>query len=164
MLELLESLLDEPAAVPGEYTLVRVSRRAMATAFEVAIPQGSHPDAIAAAEDALDLIDELEDQMTVFRDTSEVSRINATASQQPVPVEAKLFELFQRCAAWTRETAGAFDIATGALTKAWGFYRRDGQVPLPRDRNKAMARTGMKHAILASRERKRPESGTVKFR
>src|SRR6185312_8706456 len=162
MLELLESLLDEPAAAPGEYSLVRVSRRAMATTFEVAIPQGSHPNAVAAAEDALDLIDELEEQMTVFRDTSEVSHINNTASQKPVPVEAHLFELFQRCAAWTRETDGAFDIATGALTKTWGFYRRDGRVPLPRDRNKAMARTGMKHVILASlagRERKRPESG-----
>ena len=95
MLELIESLLDEPAAAPGEYGLVRVSRRAMATTFEVAIPQGSHPNAVAAAEDALELIDELEEQMTVFRDTSEVSQINAAASRQPVPVEVRLFELFQ---------------------------------------------------------------------
>ena len=162
MLELIESLLDEPAAAPGEYGLVRV-RAAMATTFEVAIPQGSHPNAVAAAEDALELIDELEEQMTVFRDTSEVSQINAAASRQPVPVEVRLFELFQRCADWTRETDGAFDIAAGALTKAWGFYRRDGRVPSPRG-STAMAATGMKHVILASRERKRPESGTVKFR
>jgi thiamine biosynthesis lipoprotein len=157
MLELLDSLEPGPVEA-GEYHLVRVSRRAMATTFEVAIPQGSHPRAIAAAEDALDLIDELEDQMTVFREASEVLRVNEIAAREPVRVEANLFELFQHCAAWTRETDGAFDIATGALTKAWGFYRREGSVPTPRARNEAMARTGMRHVILNA------ENRTIKFR
>jgi thiamine biosynthesis lipoprotein len=174
---------DEPAP-PDEYALLRVSRRAMATLFEVAIPHGT-PNALAAAEDALDLIDELEDQMTVFRDQSEVSRLNATAADGPVAVESRLFDLFSRCAAWTNETAGAFDIATGALTKAWGFYRRQGRVPTTRERRDAMDRTGMRHVILNSsssprrgeggerRSRERGEGGgageervvpTVKFR
>lgn len=118
----------------------------MATTFEVAIPQGSHPEPVAAAEAALDLIDSLEDQMTVFREHSEVSRINESTGA--VPVEARLFDLFERCAVWTRETEGAFDIATGALTKAWGFYRREGRVPSPREQADAMARTGMRHVIL----------------
>jgi FAD:protein FMN transferase len=148
---------DNPAP-PGEFHLVRVSRRAMATTFEVAIPQGSHSDAIAAAEDALDLIDDLEDQMTVFRDHSEVSRINEHAANAPAIVEKQLFELLSRCSGWTRETDGAFDIATGALTKAWGFYRREGRVPTPRERIDAMAKTGMRHVILNR------ESGTIKFR
>jgi len=154
---LLVSLADEPAP-PGEYHLVRVSRRAMATTFEVAIPHGSHPNAIAAAEDALDLIDRLEDQMTVFRDQSEVSRINEHAAKGPAIVEEHLFELLSRCAGWTRETEGAFDIATGALTKAWGFYRREGRVPSPRQRSDAMASTGMRHVILNQHHR------TIKFR
>jgi len=145
-------------AVSTEYQLLRVSRRAMATTFEVAIPHGSHSDPVAAAEDALDLIDSLEDQMTVFREDSEVSRLNDFAAAGAVPVEPQLLDLFERCAAWTRETDGAFDIATGALTKAWGFYRREGRVPSPRERSDAMARTGMRHVIL------NPEARTVKFR
>ncbi|HUR54243.1 MAG TPA: FAD:protein FMN transferase, partial [Gemmataceae bacterium] len=138
-----------------EFPLVRVSRRAMATRFEIDIPCG-RPDAVAAASDALDLIDDLEDQLTVFRDHSEVSRLNAAGSADAV--EANLFDLLTRCATWTRETDGAFDIATGALTKAWGFYRREGRVPTPRERSEAMAKTGMRHVIL------RPESRAVKFR
>ena len=140
------------------YQLVRISRRAMATTFEIAIPQGSHPRAIAAAEDALDLIDQLEDQLTVFRDHSEVSRLNSQAASGPIHLEVHLYDLLERCAIWTRETEGAFDIATGALTKAWGFYHREGRVPLPRERNAAMARTGMKHVILNRAAR------SVKFR
>ena len=150
--------IEESLATSSEYRLVRVSRRAMATTFEIAIPQGSHPRAIAAAEDALDLIDQLEDQLTVFRDHSEVSRLNSHAASGPIHLEVHLYDLLERCAAWTRETEGAFDIATGALTKAWGFYHREGRVPLPRERNAAMARTGMKHVILNR------ESRAVKFR
>ena len=139
------------------FTLVRVSRRAMATRFEVALPAGT-PDAVAAAEDALDLIDQLEDQLTVFRDHSEVCRLNATAAAGPVVAEEKLFELLTTCAAWTRETDAAFDVATGALTRAWGFFSRQGRVPTPRERADTMARTGMRHVILNAERR------SVKFR
>ena len=149
---------DEPDTLPGEFTLVRVSRRAMATTFEVAIPVGAHPNPVAAAEDALDHIDELEDQMTAYRDHSEVSRLNASAANGFVEVEARLFELFARCAVWTRETGGAFDIATGALTKAWGFYRRDGAVPPAHELVEAMRATGFRHVVLDETRR------AVKFR
>lgn len=132
---------------PEGFALVRVSRRAMATRFEVAIPYGV-PDAIAAAEDALDLIDELEDQLTVFREHSEICRINARAAFESMPVEAKLFDLLQFCACLTRETEGAFDIAVGSMIKAWGFYDRQGRMPTPREQAAAMETTGMKHVVL----------------
>jgi len=66
--------------------------------------------------------------------------------------------LFQRCAGWTHETEGAFDIATGAIIKAWGFFKREGRVPSPTERIEAMNRTGFRHVILS------PETRTVKYR
>jgi thiamine biosynthesis lipoprotein len=130
----------------------------MATTFEVAIPAGTHPTPVPAATAALDLIDALEDQLTVYRDHSEVSRLNATAADAPVVVEAELFDLCSRCAGWTVETEGAFDVATGAIIKAWGFFRREGCVPEPRERIDAMARTGFRHVVLNA------ESRSVKYR
>jgi thiamine biosynthesis lipoprotein len=155
---LLEYLFDDAPVAPSEFALVRVSRRAMATTFEIAIPAGSLPDPVAAAEDALDLIDALEDQMTVYRDDSEVARLNETAHAGFVPVEPRLFELFERCAAWTLATGGAFDIATGALTKAWGFYRREGRVPPEPELVRAMRTSGFRHVVLDAARR------AVKFR
>jgi thiamine biosynthesis lipoprotein len=146
---LLDFLLsDEPDAPPSEYSLVRVSRRAMATTFEVAVPVGAARDPVAAADAALDLIDDLEDQMTVYRDHSEVARLNAAAAGRFVAVEPQLFALFARSAVWSRETGGAFDIAAGALTKAWGFHRRAGAVPPPRALVAAMRATGFRHVML----------------
>ncbi len=145
---LLDFLLSDEPDAPSEFSLVRISRRAMATTFEIAFPAGTHPDPVAAGTDALDLIDELEDQMTVYREYSEVSRLNATAATGFVELEPRLFELFARCAVWTRETGGAFDIATGALTKAWGFYRRDGAVPPAQELVEAMRASGFRHIVL----------------
>jgi thiamine biosynthesis lipoprotein len=156
MLESLISLVDEPE-VPPEYALVRVSRRAMATTFEVAIPCGSHPNPIAAATAALDRIDELEDQLSIYREHSEITRLNTRAADEPIVVEAQLFELLTRCAMWTRDTMGTFDIATGALIKAWGFHQRQGRVPTPAQRLAAMACTGFHHVILNA------QTQTVKF-
>jgi thiamine biosynthesis lipoprotein len=140
--------LQEP---DEEFTLLRFGRRAMATTFEVILPFGV-PNAPDRAEAALDEVDRLEDQLTVFRPNSEVSRLNQTAAQQPVPVETQLFQLLLQSAELTRETEGALDIATGALTKVWGFYRRSAAVPSPTELASVMTRVGMRHVVLNPRE------------
>ena len=62
------------------------------------------PGAVDLACRALDLIDELEAQLTVYRDDSEVSRLNATAHLGPVEVEPGLFGLLQQAVTLSRET------------------------------------------------------------
>lgn len=140
----------------NDLTLIRLSRRAMATQFEIAIPAGER-EALSAAEDALDLIDSIEEKLTVYRPTSTISQLNEQASRAPVSVDHELFALLSECATLSQATAGAFDIATGALIKAWGFYQREGRVPSSAEFSKAMAATGMKHVSLDARHQ------TVKF-
>jgi thiamine biosynthesis lipoprotein len=150
-------LRDDAPSAPPQVPLLRAARQAMATLFEVLLPAGV-PRAAEAAGAALDLIDELEDQLTVFRDHSEVSRLNARAPLEDVVLESRLFDLLAFAARLTRETGGAFDIASGALVKAWGFYQRQGHVPAPAELAVAMTRTGMRHVILDAARR------TVRYR
>src|SRR5579862_465547 len=84
-----------------EYALLRFARQAMATTFEVLLPCGT-PRALEAAQEALDEIDRLESQLTVYRDDSEVAHLNRTAAETEVAVENGLFELFARAAAITQ--------------------------------------------------------------
>jgi thiamine biosynthesis lipoprotein len=130
-----------------EIALLRLSRRAMATTFEFIVPFGT-PDALGLGEAVLDRIDDLETQLTVYRDTSEVSRLNRLAPYQAVPVEAGLFGLLELAAQLTRETEGAFDITAGALIKAWGFYRGPRRVPTDEEMATARQRVGMNHVTL----------------
>jgi FAD:protein FMN transferase len=140
------------AAPPDEFPVIRFRRRAMATNFEVVLPLGTS-DALEAAEGALDEIDRLEDQLTVYRDTSEVSALNRDAPHEPVPVQENFFDLLESAAKLTAETAGAFDITAGALIKAWGFYRGPRRVPSAEERATALERVGMRHVVLDREQR-----------
>src|SRR5438105_13702338 len=121
-------VLSATAPLPGPETdaaLLRFSRRAMATSFELVLPSGT-PNAWDLGEVVFDLLDALEAQMTVYRDTSEVANINRTAPVAPVVVEPRLFELLQTAARITAETGGAFDVTAGRLVRAGEFLRGPG--------------------------------------
>jgi thiamine biosynthesis lipoprotein len=133
----------------AQAALLRVARQAMATTFEVCIPFGA-TGALAAAQSALDLIDDLEAQMSVYRPDSEVSRINRLAAERPVSVEKDLFSLLERAARITAETAGAFDITAGPLIKSWGFYSRSHRIPSALERAEVLDRVAMSNVILDS--------------
>jgi thiamine biosynthesis lipoprotein len=137
---------------PTDAALLRMARRAMATTFEVILPYGT-PSAVEAAEAALDEIDRLEAQLTVYRDSSEISALNREAASRWVPVEAGLFDLLVLCRRLSEESAGAFDVSIGALIKAWGFYRRRSRVPSDEERTAVLPRIGMSHVQL-DRERR----------
>jgi thiamine biosynthesis lipoprotein len=128
----------------------------MGSFFEIRLPARA-PAAIALAERALDLIDTLEAQLTVYRDDSEVSRVNATAHLGPVPVEAGLFALLERAIAIGRETGGAYDVTAGALSIAWGFVRGPRCVPHAKTLAAARECAGSHHLRLD------PVSRTVAF-
>jgi len=121
---------DQPTTpAAAETYLLQLGRRAMACQFEIYLNAGQYSQAADIALESLDFVDRLEDQMTVYRDTSEISRLNRLAASGPVEVEPRLFQLLLRAAQIHRETEGAFDITSGPLTKVWGFYRRAGTIP-----------------------------------
>jgi thiamine biosynthesis lipoprotein len=96
----------------------------------------------------LDGIDRLEAQLTVFRETSEVSLINRRAAESDVAVEPRLFELLELCKQLHSETGGAFDIAAGPLIRCWGFLRREGRVPEPAELETARGLSGTSRVLL----------------
>jgi thiamine biosynthesis lipoprotein len=147
-----------PLAVERNMLLASVRRRAMACEFEVQLAATRNDESMEHVFAALDLVESLETQLTVYRDDSEVIGINQRACSEPVAVEPQLFELFEEAAAIHRETDGAFDITSGPLSQAWGFFRREGRVPSEEEIDAARKRVGMQHVAL-DKERK-----TVSFR
>jgi thiamine biosynthesis lipoprotein len=124
----------------------------MACDWEVQLAASRDDDSMEHVFAALDLVESLEDQMTVYRDDSEVININRHAAQRPVPVEPRLFALLQLAQRVHRETDGALDITSGPLSDAWGFSSRRGRVPSEAEISAALARVGMSHVVLNERE------------
>jgi len=119
--------------------LIHVSRRAMASEFEVRFPAERYPQGTEASLAALDQVEATEEQLSYFRATSEVSRVNLLAADEPVEVSSSLFSLLQQAAKLYEETKGAYDITSTPLWEAWGFARRAGEIPS--DAQLAEART-----------------------
>jgi thiamine biosynthesis lipoprotein len=119
----------------------------MATRFEVAFPLKTE-NSRAFAEEVLDLIDQLEDRLTVYRDHSVISRLNREASESATILTRVDFGLLELCARLHADTEGAFDVAIGKLIKAWGFYRPPRRIPSEDERWNALAQSGMYHVVL----------------
>ncbi|HXG57140.1 MAG TPA: FAD:protein FMN transferase [Vicinamibacterales bacterium] len=128
---------------------LRVHRQVMACRFEVVLP-GEDSGATPLAREALDYADRLEDLMTIFRDTSELARVNRGAHAGPVVVDPELFAVLAICERVHRATEGAFDITSTPLSRCWGFLQRDGRLPEQSDIDAARADVGMGHVRLDS--------------
>jgi thiamine biosynthesis lipoprotein len=94
----------------------------MATRFEFVLHGVDAARLRAASEEALDEVDRVENQLSLFRPHTDVARINAGAAYGPVRVIPEVFRLIERAVAWSRATEGAFDITAGAWMRAWGFH------------------------------------------
>jgi len=137
---------------PGSH-LLSVSREAMACLFEIVLDAARHRERTDVAVAALDLVAALEDQLTVYRDTSEVAVLNRRAADEPIVVEDRLFQLLQRAAALSAATGGALEITAGRLSKVWGFYRRQGRMPSAEEVAEALATVGSRHLEFAESQR-----------
>jgi thiamine biosynthesis lipoprotein len=144
------------AAIQSGPSELRAARRAMACDFTVVLPGGvAWP--VDAACAALDEVDRLEAKLSVFLEASELVRVNREASSRPVPVDAELFDLLELASALSRATGGAFDAATGALLRAWGFQGGERRVPTGEALALARSRSGGVHVTLD------PAARTVAF-
>jgi len=135
-----------------ESALLAVRRRAMNDDFEVAFSRWDFPQGTEAALDALDEVERIEQQLSVFRFDSRIQYVNLTAHESPVRLDKELFDLIALCVRLAEETEGAVDITSGALWKAWGFAKRQGRIPSAEELNHAREHTGYQFLELDDAE------------
>jgi FAD:protein FMN transferase len=116
-----------------------VGRDAMGCRFEVVFNAGEVADATELGCEALDVVDEVEARISVYRATSELAAVNAAAGGDWVRVSADTLALLELARDLHASTGGAFDIAAGGLVRAWGFLERQGRTPAAAELATALA-------------------------
>ncbi|MES2390446.1 MAG: FAD:protein FMN transferase, partial [Acidobacteriota bacterium] len=143
-----------PAQSPHIY---KTTHPAMGTDFTLFLYASNPQSAATASDEVFDEIDRIEQLLSNYRNSSELSRINQQAASAPVTTDPEMLAFLQASEHWSRVSDGAFDITVGALMKSWGFFRHQGRIPTPEELAQLRTVTGWQKVHLD------PTTRTVSF-
>lgn len=112
-----------------EAPLQSISKPAMACEFEVLLNERQYPLGVEVAFECMEMIEHIEDLLSVYRASSQFSKINQFGSERSVYVDPKTLEVVLLAQAAYKWTDGCFDMTAGSLSEVWGFSRRQGAMP-----------------------------------
>jgi len=136
---LLGSLACTRPAVSNGARLVERTRPAMGSELRLTAWTTDERAALTAFEAVFEEFDRLEGLMSVWRDGSDIGRLNAAAGDYPVAVSQEVREALlvaNRVSEWT---GGKFDVTFGVLTGLWKFDYQDKDDSVP-DRHEVLKR------------------------
>jgi thiamine biosynthesis lipoprotein len=127
----------------------------MGTAIRVELWGHDRSEAEGAIDAVMAEMHRIDELMSPYKETSELSRINRDAAQRPVEVCDELFDLLARSVTFSEFSGGAFDVTYASAGHLYDYRRRI----RPTDAQLATAREaiGYRHLQLD------PASHTVRF-
>jgi FAD:protein FMN transferase len=133
--------------------------RSMGTVVTLTIWSDDQSGAKAASEAVFDEFRRLDQLLSNWVDTSDVSKINAAAGVSAVPVGDETLKIIQFAQAVSKKSGGAFDITVGAYRGLWKFDEdKDGTLPDPKDVAARRKLTGWRDVVVDAKKK------TVKLR
>lgn len=95
-------------------------------------------------------ISRIENLISDWKPTSQVSEVNQNAGIHPVKVDWEVFELTQRAIRFSEITNGGFDISFAAMDKIWKFDGSMTEMPSAEAIKKSVEKVGYKNIVLDS--------------
>jgi thiamine biosynthesis lipoprotein len=148
LLFLVPLVTNPPMRATDSSVRYEASHQAMGTVFTVVAYGSDSAYLEEVTHEVFQVVDQLDDQMSNYKPSSELSSINRDAAAHPVIVEPGLFKLLQDSLQYSRDSGGDFDITVGPLMKAWGFFRGHGRLPSKQELAEVLKRIGYQHVKL----------------
>jgi len=99
-----------------------------------------------AIDAVMDEMRHIDETMSVYKPTSEVSKVNALAATQPVKISPELFKLLTTALEYSRITEGAFDITYASVGYMYDFRER--KRPTEQQIQSALPAVNYQHVLL----------------
>ena len=131
---------------------------AMATRFELVLVGKDAVRLRAAGEEAMEEIHRVEAQLSLYRASSEIARVNSNAAFDAVRLTPTTFALLEKARHFWELTGGAFDVTIAPLVRCWGFMKGSGGRPTDAQISEAREAVGMNYVELDS------ANSTVRFK
>jgi len=140
-------LLIAFAALPVHADWVRrVDDGIMGTRITVELWSEDDQKANQAIEAVLDEMRHIDESMSTYKPSSEVSQVNARAANGPMPISKELFDLLTTAKEYSVITEGAFDITYASVGFMYDFRKH--VRPDEAQINKALPAVNFRHVLL----------------
>lgn len=120
----------------------------MGSRFDITIVAKEAAEAEAYIDTAITEITRIENLISEWRATTQVSEINRNAGIAPVKVDKELLDLTERALYFSRITDGAFDISFAAMDKIWQFDDSMTEMPPAEAVKKSVEKVGYQNIII----------------
>lgn len=123
-----------PASSSASAHLVERSRVTMGSSLTLRAWTANEAEALAAFEAVFDEFDRLDALMSVWKEGSDIVRLNQAAGHGPVPVHEDVRAVLQAAIQVGDWTGGKFDVTFAALADTWKFdHDQDNRIPTDAD-------------------------------
>jgi thiamine biosynthesis lipoprotein len=150
----LASLLSLAAPAHAEWVR-RISDGIMGTRITIELWADDKDKAEQAIDAVLDEMRHVDDSMSTYKPSSEVSQVNAKAADGPMHISKELFDLLVTAKEYSEITDGAFDITYASVGYMYDFRKH--VHPDEAQIDKALPAVNFRHLLLD------PKKQTVKF-
>lgn len=135
--------------------LKRVTDGIMGTRITVELWVEDKAKGDQAIDAVLDEMRHIDESMSTYKPTSEISQVNAKAADGPMPITQELFDLLVTAKSYSEITDGAFDITYASVGYLYDFRRH--VKPNETQIDKALPAVNYRHVLLD------PQQHTVQF-
>ncbi|MCI0444903.1 FAD:protein FMN transferase [bacterium] len=114
----------------------------MGTNLHITLDEADRNRALHQSEEWIQIVEDAEQELSNWRETSEISKFNRNPIGEPFQLSQNLCRLLPEVQMWVTKTDGAFDPGVGNLLKLYGFYDR-GRIPGASEIQKTLSKTGL---------------------
>ena len=101
----------------------------MGTNVTITVVAPTAEEAEGAIDAGMAEVRRLDAMMSLYKDTSEITRVNLAAGKHPVKVSPEMIEVVQHAAKISELSGGVFDVTIGPLVVLWQMRLKEGKVP-----------------------------------
>ncbi|HBK82442.1 MAG TPA: thiamine biosynthesis protein ApbE [Flavobacterium sp.] len=116
--------------------------------FEITVIAADSLVAKSYTDEAIKEVSRIENLISDWIPTTQISNVNKKAGIQPVKVDLEVFNLVERALKISKLTNGAFDISYASMDKIWKFDGSMKKMPTALEIKKSVEKVGYKNVIL----------------
>src|SRR5574341_122574 len=129
-------------------TTVQKTESIMGTDVTITVVAPSAGKGEVAIDAAMEELRRLDRMMSLYKDGSEITRVNLAAGEHSVTVSREMIEVVEHARRISELSGGAFDATIGPLVVLWQMKLREGAVPSDREIKAVLTRVDYRDILI----------------